>query len=113
MVHDVPVVLMVLMSDCLLGPLMPLIPRSLPPRWCVRRRNQKRCVSELRGYFDIVRVLLGTEDVELDARDDCGHTALMLASLRGHLNCMRLLIEAGASDEEVDEVERGVEQSPT
>ena len=80
---------------------------------CDGRNQNALHIASFEGYLDIVRVLLGTSDVELDARDACGHTALMLASLRGHLNCMRLLIEAGASDDEVDEVERGVEQSPT
>ena len=35
--------------------------------------------------------------MDLDVRDQNGHTALGLASLRGHLDVMKLLMEAGAA----------------
>ena len=37
------------------------------------------------------------EGTDVDAEDAYGHTALMLASLRGHLDVMRILFDAGAS----------------
>ena len=50
----------------------------------------------------VPQVLLDTEGCDIEARDACGHTALMLASLRGHLSVMRTLVEAGAQDDGSD-----------
>lgn len=37
------------------------------------------------------------EGYDLDTRDGSGHTPLMLAAMRGHLNCIVALLEGGAS----------------
>jgi len=66
---------------------------------CDGRNQNALHIAAFEGYIDIVRVLLGTEDLDVEARDSCGHTALMLASFRGHLTVMRTLVEAGAIEE--------------
>ena len=55
-------------------------------------------VAAFAGYADVVRELLDAEGTDIDAEDACGHTALLLASLRGHHAIMLLLAEAGAAD---------------
>lgn len=42
-----------------------------------------------------VRVLL-RHGADVNALDECGHTALMIAAQQGELECVRLLLEAGA-----------------
>lgn len=59
-------------------------------------------IAAFEGFLDVVKVLLDTEGCDIEARDACGHTALMLASLRGHLSVMRTLVEAGAQDDGSD-----------
>ena len=46
-----------------------------------------------------VFLLLQSKAVDVNAADAYGHTPLMLASLRGHMEVMRLLFEAGAQEE--------------
>ena len=71
---------------------------------CVREFTDKAFAAMATNGAEAVpggepRVLLGTEDLDVEARDSCGHTALMLASFRGHLTVMRTLVEAGAVEE--------------
>ena len=55
-------------------------------------------VAAFEGYAKIVQALLGGASVEIDVKDAYGHTALMLASLRGHVDVMLMLVEAGADE---------------
>jgi hypothetical protein len=53
-------------------------------------------VAAFAGHAEIVRVLLDTPGTDIEAEDANGHTALVLASLRGHHLIMRYLAEAGS-----------------
>ena len=55
-------------------------------------------VAAFEGYTKIAEALLRVEGVEIDVKDAYGHTALMLASLRGHVDVMQMLVQAGADD---------------
>ena len=58
-------------------------------------------VACFQGHADIAQVLLRTQGLPpgangVDAMDVNGHSALILASLRGHRGVMRVLLDAGA-----------------
>ena len=53
------------------------------------------------GREDVTQFLLSLPNIKPDARDDDGWTALSLASLKRHLNIVKLLLEHGADPEAV------------
>jgi ankyrin repeat protein len=48
------------------------------------------------GTPAIVRMLIETNKVDLNARDHQGLTALMIAAHKGHMAIVKILVEAGA-----------------
>ncbi len=53
--------------------------------------------SSLRGFLDAVKLLLDTNQVDLDIRNQGGYTALMLAQFNNHPQVTKLLRERGAT----------------
>ena len=49
------------------------------------------------GYTECVRVLLNEESSDIDVRTNNWETPLMLATLRAHKECIKILIERGAN----------------
>lgn len=49
-----------------------------------------------RGNQDVLKILLDTNDINIDLQDIDGQTASFYASSIGHYNCLKLLIERGA-----------------
>ncbi|AVV78177.1 MULTISPECIES: ankyrin repeat domain-containing protein [Leptospira] len=60
------------------------------------------------GHFDILNYLL-TKGFDIDAKDEKGRTLLMIASQgnrKGHLECVKLLIELGANPKLKDDEDK-------
>lgn len=57
------------------------------------------CISVKENDVGAVRKLTLVRDIKtiIDDRDYMGNTVLMIASIRGHLQCVKLLVNAGAS----------------
>jgi len=73
-----------------------LMARANPNAMTFENRTPLHIAAE-RGKFTIVRTLLEeSEQLELDAIDEDGETALTLAAWADSAECVRLLIEAGA-----------------
>nr|CDS21207.1 leucine rich repeat serine:threonine protein [Echinococcus granulosus] len=67
------------------------------------------------GRFEMLSALLASNNVSLDIVEDCGLSALLIASFYGHVDCVRAILDypsVGNEDEEVEEEEVGVEESP-
>ena len=47
-------------------------------------------------HVHVVEALLAHDDIEVDAQDGLGNTALMTSCAFGHLSSIRLLLAAGA-----------------
>lgn len=73
---------------------------SLRPR-DQRDRTALHAAAEL-GRNDILRFLLEQKGLDLDAADVSGYTALHLAALNDHSDCVFWLLERGANAELVD-----------
>jgi ankyrin repeat protein len=53
--------------------------------------------ASLYGHLNVVKLLI-EEGADVNARDDAGLTALMIALGRGHTDVAQFLIEAGAEE---------------
>jgi len=54
-------------------------------------------LAAINGFFDTITRLHNERNIDLDYRDETGHTALHLAVMRGHENIVRYLIDNGAN----------------
>jgi ankyrin repeat protein len=72
-----------------------LLDRGLDPNSTNREGDTLLMVAAMRGYSDLVQILLAHK-AAVDRRNPYGDTALMMASLKGHLEVVKLLIEHGA-----------------
>ncbi len=56
--------------------------------------------------MNLVRAILIRPDMDVDRADDEGMTALHRAAIKNNLECLRLLLEAGADSTAADKKER-------
>jgi ankyrin repeat protein len=49
------------------------------------------------GKADIVSILLGQSDIDIDSQSTIGRSPLHLASIRGHMSIVRMLVSKGAN----------------
>jgi uncharacterized protein len=72
-----------------------LLDRGLDPNSTNREGDTLLMVAAMRGYSDLVQILLAHK-AAVDRRNRYGDTALLMASLEGHLEVAKLLVEHGA-----------------
>lgn len=68
--------------------------------------RKKRTITHWLAYYgrtDMLALLFGKEQINLNVRDSKGRTPLHLAASRGKLSCVRRLVEAGANWEALDD----------
>ncbi|KAJ5628151.1 ankyrin [Penicillium lividum] len=62
--------------------------------------------ASVRGFEDMVKLLLGMKNIEPDAECPRGRTPLSYAAQQGHVGIVKLLLEAGADPNSQAELER-------
>lgn len=53
-------------------------------------------LASLQGHTEVVRFLIDSKKVDVNAKDVSGTTSLMAAAKRGHVEILKLLLDAGA-----------------